>query len=545
MRSSKNSRFLVAILALLFVGCGGGQDEASAPRESPFAATEASVIAGPACGGCVFGPFTYVRQRREPTIERALLGGDPAADYVIEIDDHGTQGADGSVTLDGVELLAPRGIAEVGPRHITLNVKLRAQSLLDVRLTGKPGSQLTIAIRGGAKIVGAAGGSVTAPGGAVRIDIPANSLNSPTEINIGPVAGPVPEGNLGPAFELGPTGLAFSTPAKLTVKFDPAVVGPDWSARILTIAVVSGSEWTDVPTTVDTEDNLLVGTLEHFSIYSFKEKSSGCVTSGNAIYDIQMANVGQRLFNLAKPPTSSTGCVTEGYLQAGYSEFWPSLENHAGVDFRAQTDLTPVHALFDGYVEFQVLNFTSTNKIAGQSTLTIRSNIRGVEYRILYLHCESQIQKRIINGSKVVIGPLSKDSQIRQGDEVCQTGRIGAASSHLHLEVKRVGMDSINPLRALSGSHCPNQSFTNFAGVATAGCPTTYISENTVDPIVVLHIRDQGVCLSSAPPSGTLPYLALVCADDGSCPSGQVAMLVGGNNSANPPIPRVRYCVPR
>lgn len=270
------------------------------------------------------------------------------------------------------------------------------------------------------------------------------------------------------------------------MRYDPAVVGPDRSARILTIAVVSGSEWIDVPTTVNTVDNLLVGTLEHFSIYSFRERASGCVTSGNAAYDARMATLGQRLFNLATPPTSSTGCVTEGYLQAGYSEFWPSLENHAGIDFRARTDLTPVYALYSGHVEFQILKFTSTNKIAGQSTLTIRSNVSGQDYRILYLHCESQIQKRIINGSRVVLGALTQGSQILQGDEVCQTGRIGAASSHLHLEVKRVGMDSINPFRALSGSHCPNEFFTNYAGIRTAGCPLSYISQNTIDPVTTL-----------------------------------------------------------
>jgi len=52
-------------------------------------------------------------------------------------------------------------------------------------------------------------------------------------------------------------------------------------------------------------------------------------------------------------------------------------------------------------------------------------------------------------------------------------------------------------------------------------------------------------CLTSIPPSGTLPYLKVVCVDDGSCPAGQVLQLIGGNNSAVPPIPRKSSCVPR
>ena len=54
-----------------------------------------------------------------------------------------------------------------------------------------------------------------------------------------------------------------------------------------------------------------------------------------------------------------------------------------------------------------------------------------------------------------------------------------------------------------------------------------------------------GACLTSIPPSGTLPFLGRVCVDNGSCPSNQVLQLIGGNNSAVPPIPRMSSCVPR
>lgn len=164
VRPATNVGILCAILIPLLGGCGGGQEDIAAARESPLTNAVALSVAGLPCAGCAFGPVTYVRQERAPTIERALVAGDPGADYVIEIDDSATQGADGSVTLDGVVLLAPRSAGDTGPRRLSLNAKLQAQSVLDVRLTGRPGATLTITIRAGARIVGTDGGSVTAPG---------------------------------------------------------------------------------------------------------------------------------------------------------------------------------------------------------------------------------------------------------------------------------------------------------------------------------------------------------------------------------------------
>jgi hypothetical protein len=148
---------------------------------------------------------------------------------------------------------------------------------------------------------------------------------------------------------------------------------------------------------------------------------------------------------------------------------------------------------------------------------------------------------------------VSAGNTVRTGQEVCLTGSVGASAPHLHFEVKLKGGDldasGLDWERALSGSHCPGGQFYAYNGATgsfdklSAGCPKAHVALRTVDPISVLQIAS--ICAASPPPSGTLPYLRMVCVNDGSCPSGQVAVLIGGNNAASPQIPRVRYCAPR
>src|SRR5262245_10395787 len=59
----------------------------------------------PPCGSCSFGPRLYLREGGKPANSLETFQGDPAADYVIDIDDYGSEGADGSVVLNGEEIL--------------------------------------------------------------------------------------------------------------------------------------------------------------------------------------------------------------------------------------------------------------------------------------------------------------------------------------------------------------------------------------------------------------------------------------------------------
>src|SRR5262245_29220636 len=152
----------------------------------------AAVQPPPQCPACVFGPQVYQRLTGVPRIEMAAFVTDPAADYLIDIDDQGSQGSDGSVILNGEVLLAPRTAADVGLRHVRRAVVLRAQSALVVRLTGKPGSSLSIRVLGGTKSVGALGGTLRAPGGGLHLDIPPGALSQDTELSAYSVPGLAP-----------------------------------------------------------------------------------------------------------------------------------------------------------------------------------------------------------------------------------------------------------------------------------------------------------------------------------------------------------------
>lgn len=179
----------------------------------------------PECPACVFGPQVYHRSIFAPTTEKAAFGADPAADYVIDMDDMGSEGADGSVILNDQVLLAPRTAADVGPRHVRRAVLLLAQNALVVRLTGKPGSKLVVQVLGGTKSVGAAGGSVKVPGGGLQLEVPPGALPQDTEISIYRTADaeppPVLEDvtTLGSAWSLEPNGLTFSKAVQITVDY--------------------------------------------------------------------------------------------------------------------------------------------------------------------------------------------------------------------------------------------------------------------------------------------------------------------------------------
>jgi ZU5 domain len=179
----------------------------------------------PPCPACVFGPQVYRHLIFLPFTQKATFNADPAADYVIDMDDKGSEGADGSVTLNDQVVLAPRTAADVGPRHVRVGVSLRAQNTLLVRLTGKPGSKLVLQVQGGAKSVGPSGGTVTVPGGGVRLEIPPLALPQDTEINITSTPGAAPPNvldgvaPLGPAWSLEPHGLVFDQPVTMSINY--------------------------------------------------------------------------------------------------------------------------------------------------------------------------------------------------------------------------------------------------------------------------------------------------------------------------------------
>jgi hypothetical protein len=94
---------------------------------------------GGACPACAFGPRLYTRETGQPVTDAATFDGNPAGAYLIEIDDLGSQGANATVILNGVSIDARSG-------PLRKEISLRTTNELLTRLTGKPGSKLTVSI---------------------------------------------------------------------------------------------------------------------------------------------------------------------------------------------------------------------------------------------------------------------------------------------------------------------------------------------------------------------------------------------------------------
>ena len=88
---------------------------------------------------------TFARQTGTPNIETVTFAASAGALYVVDLDDLGSIGADGSAVLNGDTLLAPR-TGDAGARHLTTTISLDALNTLVVRLLGKPGSVLQVTV---------------------------------------------------------------------------------------------------------------------------------------------------------------------------------------------------------------------------------------------------------------------------------------------------------------------------------------------------------------------------------------------------------------
>src|ERR1051325_2586388 len=140
------------VLPMLMLVASCQTDRAPAGVTEPSSSSElgqlrsASVAATTLCDPCTYGPATLLRDRGGPLTDTTRFTAAAGSTYIVDIDDLASQGADGSVALNGVSLMAPRAADEVGPRHVNTMVSLASANTLVVRLLGKPGSQLRIAI---------------------------------------------------------------------------------------------------------------------------------------------------------------------------------------------------------------------------------------------------------------------------------------------------------------------------------------------------------------------------------------------------------------
>jgi hypothetical protein len=70
------------------------------------------------------------------------------------------------------------------------------------------------------------------------------------------------------AYAFGPDNTTFNPAASVTLKYDPAGLPADVSESSLYIALLDNSNWTEVPSKVDTQAKTLIAQVSHFSTYA-------------------------------------------------------------------------------------------------------------------------------------------------------------------------------------------------------------------------------------------------------------------------------------
>ena len=98
------------------------------------------------CSDCRVGPVTFVRQQGAPMVVTRTFAATAGQTFVVDLDDLGSKGADASVALNGVTLLPSRGDGAGPARHYREMVTAQSNNTLEIRLVGKPGSMLRVAV---------------------------------------------------------------------------------------------------------------------------------------------------------------------------------------------------------------------------------------------------------------------------------------------------------------------------------------------------------------------------------------------------------------
>jgi hypothetical protein len=200
-------------------------------------------------------------------------------------------------------------------RSLSAKASLKSRMLPGVVL-------IVVSLASGATVIGCSGGSSTSPSPSTSTPTPTPTTPSPTPggftatsadgnasvsvpANDGVTSGQVmvtsstsapASTGLVPntAYDLAPSGTAFTTPVTLTTKFSPGALPTGAVASQLAMFTVSNGAWTAVPgSTVNMAANTVTASLSHFSTYAILAPNSFAGTfngrySGGANGNFQM-----------------------------------------------------------------------------------------------------------------------------------------------------------------------------------------------------------------------------------------------------------------
>lgn len=194
---------------------------------------------------------------------------------------------------------------------------------------GKTGTiDLTVA---SGRLVGAAGGTVSAGDSAVVMTIPPNALGTDTPISITAVSGsldaPAAADLAGTAYQIGPSGLTFSQPVTITFKYALGTL-PLWAmSGDLTMMVNSGSGWASL-------GDIVVDPVAH--TVSGKTMALGSLSGSVVTTNSARASTGRRSGSV--PPSGGRGGAASQLLAAGSPAVTTIAVNWASVNLTPASD---------------------------------------------------------------------------------------------------------------------------------------------------------------------------------------------------------------
>lgn len=143
--------------------------------------------------------------------------------------------------------------------------------LLDRSVPGVPTSENISASTGG-----------TVERGNAKIEIPPNALPQDTVITMVETTITAPSGYtmVSQVYDIGPTDVALSTPATITLPYDESALPAGVSETKLAIWRKTGTEWENLGGTVNATANTVSVQIDHLSEYAVMVPTAGGVTEG-------------------------------------------------------------------------------------------------------------------------------------------------------------------------------------------------------------------------------------------------------------------------
>lgn len=115
--------------------------------------------------------------------------------------------------------------------------------------------------------IGPDGGTVISSDGKASVIIPAGALLQQTAISVTVVSNP-PSGNIGTAYEFGPSGTSFRLPVMISIRYNETTLPSVIDERDLRLGTSVNNEWQAVSgSTVDGITNMVSGSTSSFSVY--------------------------------------------------------------------------------------------------------------------------------------------------------------------------------------------------------------------------------------------------------------------------------------